>query len=866
MSRFCATLLGFSILCAWLRPSAAANFAPFAAISASPQEVLAGQAILFSSAGSVDPDSQPEPLSFQWTFGDGETSSDANPRHSFSRAGAYTVSLEVSDGLDQSIASLTVVVLDPPTAIPPAKSSPICFNGDQTELWNVNQDSGTVTVFSITGGSLTNILELPTGKSPRTVAFAGGRVFVACQDDGELWIFTATSHTLERKIRVGHLPFAVCVAPVTGKIVISSQGDGTVHIFDNALRLERIIPVSPTPRAVAITADGTRAYVTDFITTGATGVVTEIDLSSNTRSKEIKLVEDPGPDTPSSSKGLPNLLSALSIEPAGRALWVGGYKSNSGRGAFRTGESLTPLNTVRGFFGRVNTATGAEEPARRIDPNNADSVSSIAFSPNGRLAFVTHQGAETVSVYDVITSEQTEPGDGNSVPFLSRVDVGAAPAGVLVSESGRFLYVANYQGRSVTAVDITDPSLPQVVQTIASTAEPLSPSIANGKRHFYSSKAPVHSKDNYISCASCHADGGGHDGRTWDFTHKGEGLRNTMDLRGRSGTADGPLHWSGNFDEVQDFEIDIVNAFGGTGLAADGNPPNPALGLKNSGRSVNLDDLAAYVTSLSNAPPSPFRLPDRTLSPAARRGKALFLRSDLACTQCHIPPAFTDSFLTPDVANFIFHDVGTLQPSSGQRLGSPLSGIDTPSLLGLWASAPYLHDGSAATLSDLFTSRNADDTHGRTSSLSSDEVDDLISYLSSLDSPSAPDLPADQDNDLISDSWERLYQLDPLNGSDSNADPDADSMSNIAEFLAGTDPNDSSSALRLYTRRSTPLENEIWFHSVRGILYLVESRPDLSGRTWKTVEQIQGDGTSKALVVARTEAQQFYRLSVVPLP
>ena len=864
MSHFSAILLSFLFLCAWLPPSAVANFAPFAALSANIPEVLVGQTVFFSSAGSVDPDSQPEPLSFRWTFGDGEISSDPNPRHLFSRAGAYTVSLEVSDGLDQSIVSLTIVVLDPPTGIPPTKSSTVCFNGDQTELWNVNQDSGTVTVFSITRGLLTNIFELPTGKSPRTVAYAQGRVLVVCQEDSELWIFNAANHAFEQKIRVGHLPFAVGVAPITGKIIISSQGDGTIHIFDSDLRLERVIPVSPFPRAIAITADGARAYVTDFITAGAAGTVTEIDLHTNTKSRDIKLLEDSGPDTPSSSKGFPNLLSALCIEPAGGALWIGGYKSNSGRGAFRTGENLTPLNTVRGFFGRLNIATGAEEPARRIDPNNADSISSIAFSPSGRLAFVTHQGAENLSIYDIITSAQTEPGDGNSVPFLSRVDVGAAPGGVLVSESGEFLYVANYLGRSVTVIDISDPSAAQVIQTVPSTAEPLSPSIANGKRHFYSSKAPVHSKDNYISCASCHADGGGHDGRTWDFTHKGEGLRNTIDLRGKSGTAHGPLHWSGNFDEVQDFEIDIINAFGGTGLAADGAAPNPALGARNSGRSVHLDDLAAYVTSLSNAPPSPFRLRDRTLSPAARRGKTLFSRSDLGCTQCHVAPGFTDSLLTPDVADFIFHDVGTYQTSSGQRIGSPLAGLDTPSLFGVWASAPYLHDGSAQTLRDLFTTRNADDKHGRTSSLSSAEIGDLIVYLSSLDVPSSPDLPADQDNDLISDSWERLHELDSLNSSDSNADRDADTMPNLAEFLAGTDPNNASSALRLYSRHSTPLANELWFHSVRGIHYQVESRPNLSGALWQIVEKITGDGTSKAFFLPRTEAQQFYRLSVVP--
>ena len=70
-----------------------------------------------------------------------------------------------------------------------------------------------------------------------------------------------------------------------------------------------------------------------------------------------------------------------------------------------------------------------------------------------------------------------------------------------------------------------------------------------------------------MSCASCHNDGG-HDGRVWDLTGLGEGLRNTIALRGRGGMGQGFLHWSGNFDEVQDFEGQIRTLAGGTGLMA----------------------------------------------------------------------------------------------------------------------------------------------------------------------------------------------------------------------------------------------------------------------------------------------------------
>lgn len=864
MSRFGYTIfLVLLNLCQWLSPNAFANFAPFAALSANSTEVFTGQAVSFSSEGSVDPDNQPQPISFQWILGDGQNSTERNPVHSFARSGAYTVSLEVSDGADQSIASMTIVVLDHPTAIQPAKSSPMCFNGDKTELWVVNQDSSTITVFSISSGTLTKFIEIPVGKSPRSIAFGSGKMFVTCQEVGELWIFNALSHALERKVEVGHLPFGVCVAPVTGKIVVSNQGDDSIHIFNGSRELAAVIRVSSTPRAIAINADGTSAFVTHFLTTGTAGLITEIDLVTNKPVKTIELVEDMGPDTPSSSKGFPNLLSSICVEPAGRALWVGGYKSNSGRGALRTGENLTPVNTVRAYFGRINVSLQAEEPARRIDPNNADSISSVDFSPSGRLAFVTHQGAQSLSIYDVITSEQTRPGDGNSVPFVSRIDVGSAPQGVLVSDDGRLVFVFNFLGRSVMAINVTDSANPKIIQTISSTVEPLSETVSNGKRMFYASKAPVHSKDNYMACASCHADGGGPDGRTWDFTGKGEGLRNTTDLRGKGGMAQGPVHWSGNFDEIQDFENDIVNAFGGTGLAGDGKPPNPPLGARNAGRSQNLDDLAGYVSSLDKAPRSPFRLRDGTLASGAMRGKEIFHRAGLQCVQCHVPPTFTDSAVTPDVADFLFHDVGTLESSSGQRLGAALTGLDTPSLLGLWASEPYLHDGSALTLKLLLTSRNGEDKHGRTSNLTANEIDDLVLYLLSLDDPSPADLKIDADNDGLSDSWERLYSFDPSNPADKNDDPDQDGVSNFEEYQAGTNPLDPLSTLRLFAR-SIGTGNEVLFHTTRGLRFILESKDALPGTVWETLETIEGDGTTKFTLKPKTSSQQFYRLRVIP--
>ncbi|MCZ7640996.1 MAG: hypothetical protein M5U12_36045 [Verrucomicrobia bacterium] len=55
-----------------------------------------------------------------------------------------------------------------------------------------------------------------------------------------------------------------------------------------------------------------------------------------------------------------------------------------------------------------------------------------------------------------------------------------------------------------------------------------------------------------------------------------------------------------------------------------------------------------------------------------------------------------------------------------------------PTLIELWRTAPYLHDGSAATLREILTSRNVADQHGKTSHLNDDQIRDLVEYLLSL--------------------------------------------------------------------------------------------------------------------------------------
>jgi cytochrome c peroxidase len=136
------------------------------------------------------------------------------------------------------------------------------------------------------------------------------------------------------------------------------------------------------------------------------------------------------------------------------------------------------------------------------------------------------------------------------------------------------------------------------------------------------------------------------------------------------------------------------------------------------------------MNSLDTFDRSPYRSPDGALTPAGIRGRIVFQES--ACIDCHEGEDFSDS------DSGLLHDVGTIQPHSGNRLGAPLLGIDTPTLRGIWQSDPYLHDGSAPTLDDLLSAPSG--LHSVQKSLALEDYEDLVAYLLQIDGaePAAP--------------------------------------------------------------------------------------------------------------------------------
>ncbi|MFN7144071.1 MAG: PKD domain-containing protein [Myxococcota bacterium] len=602
-----------------------------------------------------------------WSFGDGGADAGESVTHTWAEAGNYIAiaSLTAADGRRLSV-TLGVEVYRTPAAVPPTWSATVAV-GATGRVLAVTPEADTLA--SVADG---HAVVVATCDTPRTLAVDGGVVAVAC-DDGTLVLYDEVTLHERARVDLGAThPYGVAGRDGTWWVTLS--GTGEVAVVSDTVTLHA---VGADPRGIALgppdTGGAPPVYVSRFRSAPDAGAVYRLD------GDPIALPVHPGPDSDTLAGGVPTLVQQLALSPDGRTLYVPAVQANVARGLLGTGEPLTFESTVRAALGVVDVDAAAEDWEVRKQLDNQDRVVAVAPSPTGNYLAVAHPGTRTVQLLDAFTLDAVG----------SIHDAGAGIAGL--AWDGDTLYVHAWLDRVVRAYTVGAPGTLPTLAWEASVVEeePLAAEVLAGKKLFYASGDPRIAKDGYIACASCHPDGD-HDGLTWDFTSRGEGMRNTTSLLGRGGTGMGFLHWSANFDEVQDFENDIRNAFGGTGLLSDADWAETfdTLGPAKAGRSADLDALAAYVTSLDTTPASPWE------ADATEAGGALFVAS--GCNTCHPAPLYTDSALgAPRL-----HDVGTLTGASGQRLGGPLDGLDTPTLLGAWSTAPYLHDGSAPTLAD----------------------------------------------------------------------------------------------------------------------------------------------------------------------
>ena len=544
----------------------------------------------------------------------------------------------------------------------------------------VNPDSDSITLVDALGLRL--IKEIAVGDEPRTLAFTPDSrlVLVANRGSANVSVVAVENFSRVADIPVGPMPYGV----VTDgrRAFVSEFALGNIGIIDLARQtLVERVKVAPFPAGLAFETDSQdgrsgegRLLVTHFFS----GQVSAMDLHTLT----VTAVASTGEGT--------NLSQSIVVSSDGMKAYLPQTVSNA------TNTDLSFDTTVLPVVNVLDLSEHILLSGQRIAIDAVDQPASIPFaavvSPDGGRLYVVHAGSDNLSVIDLAANQG-----------LANISVGANPRGIAITPDGSTLFVNNVLDGTMSIIDAGTFTY---IETIDLTAIPLAADLLLGKRIFNSASSPALTTDRWISCASCHFDAG-MDTRTWEGF--ADGPRNTPALFGVGQTL--PNHWSGDFDELQDVELTIRAVQFGTGLIP--SDAHDSLGTAHAGSSSDLDALAAYLDSIE-VPPSPYGSDRERINAGGEKFTAL------GCQVCHTPPLFSDLQL---------HDVGTGVPAKEKNSHGRGTNFDTPSLRGVWFTAPYFHDGSAATLRDVFTTGT---THNISADISEQELQALIAYLRSL--------------------------------------------------------------------------------------------------------------------------------------
>lgn len=533
---------------------------------------------------------------------------------------------------------------------------------------------------------------------------------------------------VQTEYAVGHSPCGLALFPDGNRLVVCNRFDHNVSIIDLTTGQEKArVPVVREPVASCVTPDGKRVFVANLLplarcdTFDVAAVVTAIDTETFVTTP-IRLLNGSTD------------LHGITISPDGKWVLVAHVlarfqvpTTQLERGWMNT-NALTIIDATR--LKMLNTVLLDD-----IDLGAAVPWSVIC-SLDGTKVFVSHASTDEVSVVDLpgllekLSRLPASPEDAQKAGLvydgsrtsLSAVDVpndlsfsvglkermplyGLGPYDLLLNQkekiikgarglglAGDKLFVATYFGDLVTVIDLKASayrrlSYIELGPTPQLTQERL------GELYFHDAALCF---QHWQSCATCHPDGR-IDGLNWDLLNDGIGTpKNNKSLLLAHATP--PCMWEG------------VRATGEEAVRS---------GIRHIQFAVRPEEDAqaidAYLKSLKPVP-SPF-LVNGELSEAAKRGRALFFSPRVGCSNCHPEPLYTD---------LQKHDVKSRGPFDRT------DEFDTPTLIEIWRTAPYLHDGRYVTLEELFREGKHGDTMGDVSSLTDAELHDLCEFLRSL--------------------------------------------------------------------------------------------------------------------------------------
>ncbi len=591
--------------------------------------------------------------------------------------------------------------------------------------------------------------------SPLELLFSsnGGRIYVLCNESDEVRVLEAATYAPIKSIAVGHQPRGFSLSPDGTRLFVANSWDDTISVIDTrTLEVVAIWPVGAEPSGVVEGPEGKYVFVANRISSD----VAVLDAQTGVEEKRLMagrgssyLTPSPDgqriyathiyPNPPALRTGLENRTppeSEITVIDARRAEVVDRIPLHSIAGVFhlalssdgRLGavaefhpKNLIPLAHLEhgGAFAYTLTLFGAavgkpvEIPLDELD-RYASQPFDVVIAPDRSRLYVSLGGSESVLAIDVrrllqFVHSRPRPASGSFSSDLSasgsyviaRIPVGHNPRGLALSSDGRRLFVANRLDDTLSVIDTKRLS---VAGTVALEGPKTISALRRGEQAFYSAH---YSFQGQISCSSCHIDST-FDGLQWNLEPNGFG-RDIVDNKLLEDIKDvAPYKWNG----------------GNPNIPTECGPRTE----KYFWRSENYDDrtltdLVLYIRSLP-ARPNRWRSPDGELTPAQERGKAIFERAvdkfkkpipeTNRCSYCHSGPLGTNRQL---------FDVGTKRATDNPGL------LKAPQLTNIALTAPYLHDGSARTLEEIWTIYNPEDKHGRTNDLTKDELNDLIEYL-----------------------------------------------------------------------------------------------------------------------------------------
>jgi len=611
----------------------------------------------------------------------------------------------------------------PPTALAAGRSaswlSPtaLAVSPDGRTLFVACATGDRVLVFDLAAHKVVKSIATPASPTGIALSADGKTLYVTCAaPESQMCIVDVAKARVSGKLPAGHTACAPVLSPDGRTLFVCNRFNDDVSVLDLVAKKElRRIPVRREPVAAAITPDGRRLLVANLLHTGRADAdyvaarVSVIDTALGQVVDDLWLPNGSGS------------LADIRVSPDGKYAVVTHILSRFHlpttqleRGWMNTNAKtiidlthMQVLNTVlldtidRGAANPWGAAWSADSRTLVVALAGTHEVSVTDFpallEKLAKLASEPQAGMSAALPYSGVASRGLSDVP-NDLAFLVGVrerrhlpegDLG--PRAVVVV--GRRAYTANYFSDTLTAIDL-DGEHPKM-ETIPLGPKPRMTAARQGELNFHDARICF---QGWQSCATCHPGDARVDALNWDLLNDGIGNpKNNKSLLLVHKTP--PAMSTG----VRESAEAAVRA-GIRHILFTVQPPEVA------------DSMDAYLKSLKPVP-SPHLVKGR-LSAAAQRGEKLFHSGRTGCAQCHPEPLFTD---------LKSYDVG-----ARGRFDKPSDKFDTPTLVELWRTAPYLHDGSAATMRDVLTTANPNELHGKTSRLSADQLNDLIEYLMSL--------------------------------------------------------------------------------------------------------------------------------------